>query len=63
MITRLMLNLRDPALAHMAGRRTQSTTLSGNVRFAPYLGATAPELDTDAVMGACGLWAIQPQLS
>ncbi|KAJ7713306.1 hypothetical protein B0H14DRAFT_3016718 [Mycena olivaceomarginata] len=50
MITRLMLNLRDPALAHIAGRQTQSTTLSGNVRFAPYLGATAPELDTDAVM-------------
>ncbi|KAJ7698492.1 hypothetical protein B0H14DRAFT_3036789 [Mycena olivaceomarginata] len=50
MITRLMLNLRDPALAHMAGRQTQSTTFSGNVRFAPYLGATAPELDTDAVM-------------
>ncbi|KAJ6592980.1 hypothetical protein B0H19DRAFT_1088910 [Mycena capillaripes] len=50
MISRLMLNLRDPALAHMSGRRTQSTTLSTNLRFAPYLGATAPELDSDAAM-------------
>ncbi|KAJ7624336.1 hypothetical protein DFH06DRAFT_755755 [Mycena polygramma] len=52
MITRLMLNIRDPALAHMSGRLTQSTTLqTGNIRFAGWMGATtAPELDTEAVM-------------
>ncbi|KAJ6468128.1 hypothetical protein C8R47DRAFT_1200993 [Mycena vitilis] len=52
MITRLMLNIRDPALAHMSGRLTQTTTLqTGNIRFAGWMGATtAPELDTEAVM-------------
>ncbi|KAJ6592953.1 hypothetical protein B0H19DRAFT_1088826 [Mycena capillaripes] len=50
MISRLMLNLRDPALAHMSGRGTQGETLSTNLRFAPYLGAAAPELDSNAAM-------------
>ncbi|KAJ7604171.1 hypothetical protein DFH06DRAFT_1151351 [Mycena polygramma] len=47
MITRLMLNLRDPALMHMAG---QSTTLphTGNIRFAPWCDATALETGIDA---------------
>ncbi|KAJ7676911.1 hypothetical protein DFH06DRAFT_1291766 [Mycena polygramma] len=48
MITRLMLNLRDPALAHMSGRLTQCTTLqTGNIRFTPWRGTTA--LDTDNI--------------
>jgi hypothetical protein len=51
-----MLNLRDPALSHMSGRMSDSTTVTaGNVMFAPYPGATnpgnAPELDTDANIG------------
>ncbi|KAJ6576034.1 hypothetical protein DFH09DRAFT_1150244 [Mycena vulgaris] len=55
MISRLMLNLRDPALSHMTGRVSQSTSVTaGNVMFAPYMGATgpgsSPELDTDAAM-------------
>ncbi|KAJ7121495.1 hypothetical protein C8R44DRAFT_981612 [Mycena epipterygia] len=55
MISRLMFNLRDPALSHMSGRLSQSTTVTaGNVMFAPYLGASgpggSPELDTDATM-------------
>ncbi|KAJ7691050.1 hypothetical protein B0H17DRAFT_1063963 [Mycena rosella] len=57
MISRLMLNLRDPALSHMSGRRSQSTgtrITTGNIRFAPFwrptTSGTVPELDTDATM-------------
>ncbi|KAJ7305441.1 hypothetical protein DFH08DRAFT_976369 [Mycena albidolilacea] len=50
MITRLMLNIRDPALAHMAG--THSTSATANLRFAPYrregeTGQAGVDLDTD----------------
>ncbi|KAJ7101348.1 hypothetical protein B0H15DRAFT_815760 [Mycena belliarum] len=56
MITRLMLNLRDPALTRMVGRPSRSTVVtSGNLVFAPYPRSTAPrtasELDTDAGIG------------
>ncbi|KAJ6493906.1 hypothetical protein C8R47DRAFT_1267232 [Mycena vitilis] len=48
MITRLMLNLRDPGLAHMSGRLTQGTILqTRSIRFAPWRGTTA--LDTDNI--------------
>ncbi|KAJ7429740.1 hypothetical protein B0H11DRAFT_1024992 [Mycena galericulata] len=48
MITRLMLNLRDPSLSHMSGRLSVSTTTAGNV--APYVGpGGSPVLDTDAM--------------
>ncbi|KAJ7728700.1 hypothetical protein DFH07DRAFT_850965 [Mycena maculata] len=45
MISRLMLNLRDPALAHMTGRLSTSGTITGgSVMFAPSGGS--PVLDT-----------------
>ncbi|KAF8139244.1 hypothetical protein K438DRAFT_1805207 [Mycena galopus ATCC 62051] len=50
MITRLMLNLRDPALARMAG--THSTNVTADLHFAPHrweseTGQTRVERDTD----------------
>ncbi|KAJ6565544.1 hypothetical protein DFH09DRAFT_1363756 [Mycena vulgaris] len=50
MITRLMFNIRDPALAHMAG--THSPSVTADIRFASYrregeAGRTGVELDTD----------------
>ncbi|KAF7343877.1 hypothetical protein MSAN_01969000 [Mycena sanguinolenta] len=58
MLTRLMLNLRDPALAHMAGRGTYSTSLQPHdIQFAAMRPRArdgtldGPELDTDATMG------------
>ncbi|KAJ7917202.1 hypothetical protein B0H13DRAFT_1608528, partial [Mycena leptocephala] len=54
MISRLMLNLRDPALSHMSGRLRLSTTITAqSLRFAPNQGVASPVLDTDATMGAC----------
>ncbi|KAJ7488254.1 hypothetical protein FB451DRAFT_1226808, partial [Mycena latifolia] len=55
MISRLMLNLRDPALLHMSGRLSTTTGVTaGNVVFAPHRGArssgSGPVLDTDASM-------------
>ncbi|KAJ7031687.1 hypothetical protein C8F04DRAFT_1185619 [Mycena alexandri] len=52
LITRLMLNLRDPALSHMNGRLSASTTVTNNIRFAPFAGPSggSAELDTDATM-------------
>ncbi|KAJ6503890.1 hypothetical protein C8R45DRAFT_974009 [Mycena sanguinolenta] len=57
MLTRLMLNLRDPALAHMAGRATYSTSaLPHSIRFAAVRPRNrdetlhGPELDTDPTM-------------
>ncbi|KAJ7897605.1 hypothetical protein B0H14DRAFT_3853217 [Mycena olivaceomarginata] len=48
MITRLMLNLRDPALAHMSGRLPQSTTTTGNDWFAgDTVAGGSPVLDTN----------------
>ncbi|KAF7345844.1 hypothetical protein MVEN_01606100 [Mycena venus] len=48
MITRLMLNLRDPALAHMSGRLPQSTTTTGNNWFAgDTVAGGSPVLDTN----------------
>jgi hypothetical protein len=53
MITRLMLNLRDPELAHMSGRLPQSQTTTGNNWFAGDTAAGgSPVLDTN--LGACG---------
>ncbi|KAF8188802.1 hypothetical protein K438DRAFT_1971983 [Mycena galopus ATCC 62051] len=51
MITRLMFNIRDPALAYMAGQGPQST-VTADIRFAPYrregeTGQPNVELDTD----------------
>ncbi|KAF7328096.1 hypothetical protein MSAN_02489400 [Mycena sanguinolenta] len=58
MLTRLMLNLRDPALAHMAGRGTYSTSLHPHdIQFAAMRPRgrdgtlDGPELNTDATMG------------
>ncbi|KAF8211763.1 hypothetical protein K438DRAFT_1568016, partial [Mycena galopus ATCC 62051] len=61
MITRLMFNIRDPALAHMAGTVTQSTVTAG-IRFAPYrredeTGQPTVELDTD-VDATMGKWIL-----
>ncbi|KAJ7488266.1 hypothetical protein FB451DRAFT_1226852 [Mycena latifolia] len=55
MISRLMLNLRDPALLHMSGRLSTTTGVTaGNVVFAPRLGVTSsgtgPVLDADTTM-------------
>ncbi|KAJ7743009.1 hypothetical protein DFH07DRAFT_835806 [Mycena maculata] len=48
MITRLMLNLRDPVLAHMSGRLPQSTTTTGNNWFAgDAVAGGSPVLDTN----------------
>ncbi|KAJ7321260.1 hypothetical protein DFH08DRAFT_889449 [Mycena albidolilacea] len=48
MISRLMLNLRDPALPHMSGRLPQSTTTTGNNWFAgDTLAGGSPVLDTN----------------
>ncbi|KAJ7800178.1 hypothetical protein B0H14DRAFT_3156133 [Mycena olivaceomarginata] len=48
MISRLMLNLRDPALAHMSGRLPQSTTTTGNDWFAgDTVAGGSPVLDTN----------------
>ncbi|KAJ7914984.1 hypothetical protein B0H13DRAFT_1983210 [Mycena leptocephala] len=48
MITRLMLNLRDPELAHMSGRLPQSQTTTGNNWFAGDTAAGgSPVLDTN----------------
>lgn len=53
MISRLMLNLRDPALSHMSGRLRLSTTITAqSLRFAPNQGVASPVLDTDATMDA-----------
>ncbi|KAJ6553139.1 hypothetical protein B0H19DRAFT_1072619 [Mycena capillaripes] len=56
MITRLMFNIRDPALKHMAG--THSTSVTADIRFASdrregETGQTGVELktDIDATMG------------
>jgi hypothetical protein len=58
MITRLMLNIRDPALARMAG--THSTSVTAGLHFAPHrreseTGQTRVERDTDVneTMGEC----------
>ncbi|KAJ7131508.1 hypothetical protein C8R43DRAFT_1110720 [Mycena crocata] len=54
MITRLMLNLRDPALSHMTGRLSTTVTTGHGIRFAPSgrgrQGSGAPELDTTATL-------------
>ncbi|KAJ7488258.1 hypothetical protein FB451DRAFT_1226818, partial [Mycena latifolia] len=55
MISRLMLNLRDPALSHMSGRLSTTTGVTaGNVVFARIVGATSsgtgPVLDADATI-------------
>jgi hypothetical protein len=54
MIARLMLNLRDPVLAHMSGRLPQSTTTTGNNWFAgDAVAGGSPVLDTNlGVYGA-----------
>ncbi|KAJ6571356.1 hypothetical protein B0H19DRAFT_1255341 [Mycena capillaripes] len=50
MISRLMLNLRDPTLSTMFGRLTRTETLTGNGMFSTYLTRAAPgELDTEYV--------------
>ncbi|KAJ7342869.1 hypothetical protein DFH08DRAFT_811203 [Mycena albidolilacea] len=62
MITRLMLNIRDPALANMAG--THSTSVTADLRFAPHrlegeTGQAGVELNTDVngTMGECiSIW-------
>ncbi|KAJ7238241.1 hypothetical protein C8J57DRAFT_1374192 [Mycena rebaudengoi] len=55
MISRLMLNLRDPALARQSGRHSRGTTtrvVTQDIRFvAP---PDVPQLDTDASMGMRG---------
>ncbi|KAJ7738055.1 hypothetical protein DFH07DRAFT_841336 [Mycena maculata] len=48
MISRLMLNLRDPVLTHMSGRLPQSTTTTGNNWFAGRtVAGDSPVLDTN----------------
>ncbi|KAJ6576046.1 hypothetical protein DFH09DRAFT_1311495 [Mycena vulgaris] len=42
MISRLMLNLRDPSLSTMSGRFSGSTTLTGNAMFSTYINSVAP---------------------
>ncbi|KAJ7676216.1 hypothetical protein B0H17DRAFT_1080517 [Mycena rosella] len=42
MISRLMLNLRDPALSSMSGRFSRSTTLTGNALFSTYINSNGP---------------------
>jgi hypothetical protein len=62
MITRLMLNIRDPALANMAG--THSTSVTADLRFAPHrledeTDQAGVELNTDVngTMGECiSIW-------
>ncbi|KAJ7769465.1 hypothetical protein B0H16DRAFT_1517915, partial [Mycena metata] len=47
MVSRLMLNLRDPSLSTMSGRLSNSTTLNGTGIFSTHLHSDAPgELDT-----------------
>ncbi|KAJ6592389.1 hypothetical protein B0H19DRAFT_1245267 [Mycena capillaripes] len=51
MISRLMLNLRDPALAHPSGRPSRGTTttmVTHDIRFVP--PPAVPQIDTDASM-------------
>ncbi|KAJ7774036.1 hypothetical protein B0H16DRAFT_1510817 [Mycena metata] len=52
LITRLMLNIRDPALSHMHGRLSASTTVTKNFRFTPFVGPSrgSAQLDTDLTM-------------
>ncbi|CAK5282521.1 unnamed protein product [Mycena citricolor] len=55
LISRLMLNLRDPKLSYMSGRFEQSTTLTygGPIRFADSTSPSgAQPLDTEFAMGA-----------
>ena len=42
MISRLMLNLRDPSLSSMSGRLSGNTVTSGNGIFSTYLSQSAP---------------------
>ncbi|KAJ7723499.1 hypothetical protein DFH07DRAFT_855760 [Mycena maculata] len=51
MISRLMLNLRDPALSTMSGRFSRSTTVTGNGIFTTYLGSGAPGEQTELATG------------
>ncbi|KAJ7774032.1 hypothetical protein B0H16DRAFT_1510809 [Mycena metata] len=52
LITRLMLNIRDPALSHMNGRLSANTTVTNNPRFTPFVGPSggSAELDTGVNM-------------
>jgi hypothetical protein len=47
MITRLILNIRDPALAHIAGRLTHSTSVTADPRFAPYRRENQTDVEPD----------------
>ncbi|KAJ7020076.1 hypothetical protein C8F04DRAFT_1275505 [Mycena alexandri] len=50
MVSRLMLNLRDPSLSSMSGRLSDSTTLNDAGMFSTYLQSNATgELDTHIV--------------